>query len=97
MIHILLKGKIIHYEPINKFYTIKYQDGDGDEYNNNRIKLYTKKKQQYCHDTSSFLVTTKADHNIFFIPTKASPNPMKCEYDLQKKTTRLLKGKLAAL
>ena len=38
--NIYSEGEVTHYDPINKFYTIKYQDGDGDEYDHSEIKRY---------------------------------------------------------
>ena len=81
--------EVTHYDPINNFYTIKYQDGEGDEYDHNEIKKYKKPKQWYQHKQYACMLTFKTDNNIFFIPTKASPNPVKRDYKLRNATSLL--------
>lgn len=78
------EGEITKFDPINKFYTVKFQDGDIEEYDQSEMKKYKKKKQQYANPTEAgFLVNNKYDQNIFFIPTKACPNPVKRDYQIQ--------------
>lgn len=82
------KGEITKYDPVNKFYTIKYKDGDIEEYDHSEIKKYKKKKKEYSKQITqqstgsktAFSATRQYDENIFFIPTKACPNPVKMDY-----------------
>lgn len=87
------EGEVTQYDPINLFYTIKYQDGDSEEYNHSEIRLYKKK---YRHKHFGYMLISKTDNNLFFIPTKALPNPVKLDYKLRNATS-LLKQKLTAL
>ena len=74
------------------------------EYTQQEITSYKKKKQTYTNKQhSTYLLEKQYDDNIFFIPTKASPNPIKSDC-LQKKCLRdhqnvstLLKYKLDEL
>ena len=45
--NIYSKGEVTRYDPINKLCTVKYQDGDGEEYDHSEIKRYKKPKQRY--------------------------------------------------
>ena len=61
------------------------------------MSQYQKLKQQYCKtDKSECYMLTKYNKNIFFVPTKAAPNPIKCDYQRQL-TSFLLKHKLNKL
>ena len=84
------EGEVTKYNPINKYYTIKFVDGDIEEYDQQEMKKYKKKNQAYSQANSdkrqvfdAYLLNKKYDKNIFFIPTKACPNPVKLDYKRQ--------------
>lgn len=79
------EGEITKYNPINKYYTVKFQDGDVKEYDQNEVKRYKKKVQKYSKQKeSAFQSEGKFNQNIFFIPTKVCPNPVKRDYQIQQ-------------
>ena len=90
------EGEITKYDSVNKFYTVKFQDGDIEEYDHNEVKRYKKKVQKYSKPTESAFQTGNYDQNIFFIPTKACPNPVKRDYQIQQ-SAYLIKHRLEQL
>ena len=79
------EGEITKYNPINDYYTVRFQDGDIEEYDCDEMKRYKKKRQSYSKKQSrltgnAYMLGNKYDENIFFIPTKACPNPVKTDY-----------------
>lgn len=83
------EGEVTKYDATNKFYTVKYTDGNISEYSHQEIISYKKKKQAYTKKRySTYLLEKKYDRNIFFIPTKVSPNPIKNDY-LKTGTTKM--------
>ena len=95
---------VTKYDAKNKCYAVKYADGDIGEYTHQDITSYKKKKQAYTKKQySTYLMGKQYDKNIFFVPTKASSNPIKSDYirtkclrDRQNAST-LLKYKLDEL
>ena len=91
------EGEVTKYDSVNDLYTIKYRDGDIEEYDAVDMARFKKKKQQYTPPRhSAYMLADKYDHNIFFIPTKASPNPVKRDYKV-KQASILLHHKLEEL
>ena len=41
------EGEVTHYNQTNKFYKIKYRDGDTEDYSHSEMKQYRKPKQHY--------------------------------------------------
>jgi len=41
------EGEVTKYDSIDKLYTIKYKDGDQEEYEHDEMILYKKKDQHY--------------------------------------------------
>jgi hypothetical protein len=91
------EGEVTKYDTVNNLYTIKYRDGEIEEFDAINMARFRKVKQRYAPTKhSAFMLRDKYDHNIFFIPTKASPNPIKRDYKL-KQTSILLQQKLNQL
>ena len=83
------EGEVTKYDPINNYYTVRFQDGDVEEYDHDEMKRYKKKQQRYSKKQSrptgnAYMLGNKYDENIFFIPTKACPNPVKTDYCRQQ-------------
>ena len=83
------KGEVTKYDPINNYYMVRFQDGDVEEYDHDEMKRYKKKQQRYSKKQSrptgnAYMLGNKYDENIFFIPTKACPNPVKTDYCRQQ-------------
>ena len=76
------------YDPTNNLYRIKYRDSDIDDFNYEELTKYCK-PQQECRKVLKLkqinTPTTHTDHehDIFFIPTKANPNPIRRDYNKQ--------------
>lgn len=67
-------------------YNIQYTDGDKDDYTHDKIRNYRKTRQKYRGTVilKSFKTVTACndhEHDIFFIPTKANPNPVRHDYN----------------
>ena len=91
------EGEVTKYDAVNNLYTIKYCDGDIEEYDAVDMARFKKKNQSYAPTKhSAYMLSDSYDHNIFFIPTKASPNPVKRDYKV-KQASILLKHKLDQL
>ena len=41
------KGEITKYDPLKRYYTILYTNGDTEEFTHNEVKKFRKVKQQY--------------------------------------------------
>ena len=79
------EGEVTKYDAVNDLYTIKYRDGDIEKYDAVHMARFKKKKQRYAPTKqSAFMLRDNYDHNIFFIPTKASPNPVKRDYKVKQ-------------
>lgn len=66
------KGKVTKYNSINKFYRIKYLDGDEDDFHHQEMTKYKKRHQKYNKGLhQAYLLCDKYNQNVFFIPTKA--------------------------
>ena len=80
------EGEVTGYDAKNNLYKVKYQDGDIEEYDPEVMRKFKKKRQQYSKPNTSSRKETanysssQYDENIFFIPTKACPNPIKADY-----------------
>lgn len=94
------EGQVTNYNTINKFYKIKYQDGDTKDYNHDKMQLYKKSSQRYSTQNKAksayYMFTNKYNKNIFFIPKKTTSNPIKRDYQRQW-VSILLKHKLTEL
>ena len=91
------EGEVTKYDPINKFYSIKYLDGDEEDFDHNEMTKYKKRRQQYNVSLhQAHLLRGKYNHNVFFIPTKASPNPVKTDY-LRHRASIVLQHKIDEL
>ena len=82
------EGEVMTYDPTNNIYCIKYRDGDIDDFNYDELTEYRKPQQKYCKVLTLHHIktpTTNIDHkhDIFFIPTKANPNPIRRDYNKQ--------------
>ena len=76
------------YDPTNNLYLIKYRDGDIDDFNYEEVTKYRKVKQKYrkvlkLKQLNHPFTHSDHEHDIFFIPTKANPNPIRHDYNKQ--------------
>ena len=86
--NIFHKGEVMMYDPTNNLYHIKYRDGDIDDFNYEEVTKYRKVKQKYpkvlkLKQINHPLTHFDHKHDIFFIPTKANPNPIQPDYNKQ--------------
>ena len=95
------EGEIVSYDDTEKFYKIKFTDGDTEEFTHREVTKHKKKRQNYSTSKSNgqanatYRNTGKYDENFFFYPTKACPNPVKRDY-LRTKARSLLHHAMAA-
>ena len=72
------------YDQVNKYYKVKFKDGDREEYTYGEILLYRKSKKRYSRKQKikPTMCGPKRHFNnsAIFIPTKANPNPVKKDY-----------------
>ena len=75
------EGEVTNYDPIHKFCSIEYRDGDREGYMHNEVTNQRKKTQQYSQALKvrplAFNATESVDRHRLSIPTKANPNPSK--------------------
>ena len=78
------EGEITSYDPVNKYYKVKFEDGDREEYTYGEILLYRKSKQVYSRKKKIKPTMCGPKRHFsnaaFFIPTKANSNPVKKDY-----------------
>ena len=75
------EGEVMIYDPTNNLYRIKYKDEDIDDFNYEELTKYCTPQQKYCKVLKLKQINTpnthtNHEHDIFFIPTKANPNPI---------------------
>ena len=77
----------------NNLYHVKYLQGEREKFTYDEIRIYRETTQQYLKDIPSrnILHSPPCDFNnsVLYIPTKASPNPVKQDY-LRKHQAHLL-------
>ena len=84
--NIFYEGEVTAYDSINKLYEIKYREGEIDDFTYEELRKYRKTTQKYRKVLKLKRIdmpTTDTDHqhDIFFIPTKANPNPVRRDYN----------------
>jgi len=73
------EGEVTKYDPLNKFYSIAYKDGDKEEFTHEEVTTYRQKTQQYTRRRKVrslvFATTSRSHRHKMSIPTKANPTP----------------------
>ena len=84
--NLFYEGEVTAYDSINNLYEIKYKEGEIDDFTYEEVKKYRKTKQKYrkvlrLNRIDTPRTDTDHQHDIFFIPTKANPNPVRRDYN----------------
>ena len=78
------EGGITSFDATNNLYHVKYLQGDREEFTYDEIRKYRKPTQKYTKDIPRRNILhgppRKFNNSVFYIPTKASPNPAKQDY-----------------
>ena len=78
------EDEITSYNAINNLYHVKYLQSDREEFTYGEIRKQRKTTQKHTKikqpKTMSHGLKRKFNNSVFFIPTKASPNPVKQDY-----------------
>ena len=80
------EGEVTAYNSINNLYKIKYKEGEIDDFTYEELRKYRKTHQKYrkvlklkCINKTT--TDSQSQHDIFFIPAKANPNPVRDDYN----------------
>ena len=80
------EGEVTAYDSINNRYKIKYKEGEIDDFTYEELRKYRKTHQKYrkvlklkCINKTT--TDSQSQHDIFFIPAKANPNPVRDDYN----------------
>ena len=87
------EGEITSFDVTNNLYHVKYLQGDREEFIYDEIRKYRKMTQKYTKNIPCRNILHGPSHDfnnsVLYIPTKASPNPVKQDY-LRKHLAHLL-------
>ena len=80
------EGEVTAYDSINNLYEIKYKEGEIDDFTYEELRKYRKTHQKYrkvlkLKQIDTATTNSQNQHDIFFIPTKANPNPVRRDYN----------------